>query len=513
VPDKRVIRPLRGEVRVASRIVDYLSSGLYDSPAACLKELVNNSYDADATEVYLNVKPLARTVTLEDNGSGMTAKVFEEHFQKIADSRKRLDSDLTSQLRRRKIGRIGIGFVAANELCDVMRIESTVAGSDELLDVSVNFGVMRADAAERRGDDGSLVKGDYEGDVLQTDVDRHFTRVTLSELREPAQDALIRSTPEPSQNQVFSLYGLSPAHIRELLASDTFTTWSDFDLYSQTQLHVALNVPVAYHDRWLGLSAAKRTDPLRRIERQFSERASSLKFKVLYDGTELRKPTLLRATRKAFVAKRLHYEGEAVSYDGYLFAGHGGVVPKELQGVLLRIRETAVGEYSHDLLDFPAARGSLVQRWVSAEIYASDELEDAMNIDRSTLRSTHPAYVELRLSFHQFLGDFLGEVRTQLYQAASRARRQESAEIAGQTILNELQKLGTSQKYPASSLRSIAKAIEEQLADTPTSLVRKLTASEAFLVFIDAVGDTLPPKLGSQLLASVAQELFNRRGR
>jgi len=32
-----------GEIRVASRIVDYLSSGLYKSPAACLKELINNA--------------------------------------------------------------------------------------------------------------------------------------------------------------------------------------------------------------------------------------------------------------------------------------------------------------------------------------------------------------------------------------------------------------------------------------------------------------------------------------
>ena len=44
-----------GEIVVASRIVDYLSSGLYHSPAACLKELINNSFDADATEVNIFV--------------------------------------------------------------------------------------------------------------------------------------------------------------------------------------------------------------------------------------------------------------------------------------------------------------------------------------------------------------------------------------------------------------------------------------------------------------------------
>ena len=414
---------MKGEVRVASRIVDYLSSGLYESPAACLKELVNNSYDADATEVFLYVKPSARTVTIEDNGSGMTPQEFEDHFQKIADSRKRLTSDVTSTLGRKKIGRIGIGFVAANELCDVMRIESTVEGSTELLDVSVNFRAMREDPIERRAEDGSLLKGDYEGGVLATDAGRHFTRITLTELRLGAQDDLVRSTPEPSQVAVASLYGMSPNEVREVLADSDLKTWSDLDRYSQTQLHVALNVPVAYHNRWIGIDASRRSHSLDTLEHNFMERANALKFKVVYDGTELRKPILLRATRGAFVANRLRYEGDAVSFDGYLFAGHGGVVPKELQGVLIRIRDTAVGEYSHDLLDFPAGRGSLVQRWVSGEIYASEELEEAMNIDRSTLRTTHPAYVEMRHAFHKILAEFLSEVRIKLYQAASSERR------------------------------------------------------------------------------------------
>ena len=65
-----------GEIRVASRIVDYLSSGLYKSPAACLKELINNSYDADATAVGIFVKPDADRIIIEDNGDGMSREEF-----------------------------------------------------------------------------------------------------------------------------------------------------------------------------------------------------------------------------------------------------------------------------------------------------------------------------------------------------------------------------------------------------------------------------------------------------
>jgi HSP90 family molecular chaperone len=124
-----------GEIVVASRIVDYLSSGLYESPAACLKELINNSYDADATRVDVFVKPDADRIIIEDDGHGMNRDDFELHFRRISESYKRVDSDKTVS-GRPKIGKIGIGFIAANEICDVMEIFSTKTNSAELLHVS-----------------------------------------------------------------------------------------------------------------------------------------------------------------------------------------------------------------------------------------------------------------------------------------------------------------------------------------------------------------------------------------
>lgn len=99
----------RGEVKVASRIIDYLSSGLYETPAACLKELVNNAYDADATRVDIHVLPDLDQVLITDDGTGMNREEFENHFGLIADSSKRSDSQYTA-MGRPKIGRIGIRF-------------------------------------------------------------------------------------------------------------------------------------------------------------------------------------------------------------------------------------------------------------------------------------------------------------------------------------------------------------------------------------------------------------------
>ncbi len=78
-----------GQILVASRIVDTLSSGLYETPAACLKELVNNSFDADATTVKVFVKPEANRIIVADDGIGISKREFERHFSRVSESHKR----------------------------------------------------------------------------------------------------------------------------------------------------------------------------------------------------------------------------------------------------------------------------------------------------------------------------------------------------------------------------------------------------------------------------------------
>src|SRR4051812_40023366 len=141
----------KGQIRVASRIIDYLSSGLYPSPAACLKELVNNGYDADATRVDILVKPDADRIIIRDDGHGMSREEFQKHFDRISESHKRDQSDRTKS-GRPKIGKIGIGFIAANELCNVMQVYSTKKGSTDLLHITINFDEMRKPPEERRKD-------------------------------------------------------------------------------------------------------------------------------------------------------------------------------------------------------------------------------------------------------------------------------------------------------------------------------------------------------------------------
>ena len=133
-----------------------------------MKELVNNAYDADASIVSLYVKPDANRIIIEDNGTGISKIEFVNHFERISESHKRDTGDSTLS-GRPKVGKIGIGFIAANEICDKMEIFSTKKGSVELLHVIIDFAEMRKPIEDRRTSTNEYVKADYEGEILEVE--------------------------------------------------------------------------------------------------------------------------------------------------------------------------------------------------------------------------------------------------------------------------------------------------------------------------------------------------------
>ena len=501
-----------GEVKVASSIVDFLSSGLYESPAACLKELINNSYDADATTVDLFVKPDADRIIIQDDGYGFTRADFEDHFSRVSESSKRDVSDTTLS-GRKKIGLIGIGFIAANEICEEMEIFSTVAGSTELLHVTVDFRKMRQPRHERRASKGGdVTKGDYRGSIERAPRDTHFTRIFLKEVRGHAREMLVGAAKARGLDPLGStLYGLKPETIRERLKR--LRSWGELDFYSQTMLKVGLNVPVRYVESWCPTDVEPSL-------RRFAHHASRLNFALNYDGTDLRKPVVLRNGASDHVAHEFKLEGEHIAAEGYLYATHGTVTPTDLNGVLIRIREAAVGEYDPTFMGFPKTIGSLLQRWITCELWADDRLEEAMNIDRRTLRQAHRAYAELQTMFHRQLDDFISEVRAKLYTAGASAKRAEQARSQAETIrriveqeASELprearQRIVRAWQPPSDGHQSPTTASAKQLQ---RQLVQKFTVAEIYEIVVEVATEVLSPDERRRFLEALTERLREPR--
>lgn len=498
---ERMPEHFHGEIRVGSRIIDYLSSGLYPSPAACLKELINNSFDADAKRVDILVKPDADRIIIEDDGIGMDRGEFERHFRRVSESHKRDDNDYTV-LQRPKIGKIGIGFIAANEICEVMEIFSTKQGSPELLHVSIDFREMRRPPEERKRDGETYIKADYEGKILQTSEESHYTQLFLKEVRGEAKGILAGAEPRSNQD-VLSLYGLNAESIERELRNPNLKTWKLFDYYSETMLNVGLNVPVKYSPSWI-------PQPYRDDLTDFESHVARLNFSVYYDGSELRKPVVFApdtaGTGVAFV-HHFEFSGQHVSARGYFYAQHGSIRPIEVQGLLIRIRNAAVGEYDSSFWDFPSSEYSIIQRWVSAEIWADDRLEDAMNIDRRTLRVAHPAYVELRTAFHRELRIVLAKAQQDIYSAGSRERSTQRTQDAVQQVA----KLARETIAPVApqAARDLTRIWTEVATrpNTKKAILRKYTVAELYEAVVEVAKELLDENLFSEFLKKLTERL------
>src|SRR6266478_3492881 len=118
------------------RILQILSSEIYDSPKAFLRENVQNAYDAILMRCSAQGLALASCritiivekarLTVGDDGIGMTDEVLRNNFWKAGSSGKK------SELAQRAgvIGTFGIGAMANFGVCTALKVETRHIDSD-----------------------------------------------------------------------------------------------------------------------------------------------------------------------------------------------------------------------------------------------------------------------------------------------------------------------------------------------------------------------------------------------
>lgn len=127
-------------------IIELLGDQLYTQLPAVLSEYISNSYDADATEVFIIVdinddSKITTDITIEDNGIGIANEDEDKilginnKYLKVGRKRRRVDNKSLSKIYNRKIqGKKGIGKLAGFGITKKIEI-STV--SDFILNTFV----------------------------------------------------------------------------------------------------------------------------------------------------------------------------------------------------------------------------------------------------------------------------------------------------------------------------------------------------------------------------------------
>ncbi len=93
---------------------------MYRESIEFVRELVNNAYDADATEVKVWIEE--DKIVVEDNGSGMNEKGLEQFFT-VGSEEKRV-RNVSPRFGRKRIGQFGIGKFSALSLAEQFIVES-----------------------------------------------------------------------------------------------------------------------------------------------------------------------------------------------------------------------------------------------------------------------------------------------------------------------------------------------------------------------------------------------------
>jgi hypothetical protein len=125
--------------RPRARLVSILGEHLISDQAVGLIELVKNAYDADATEVEVQLLGLASpettAVLVQDNGTGMTFADVEGKWLSPAVDHKERDkrANQRTRLGRLPIGEKGVGRFAVHQIGRRLELVTRAAGSPEVV--------------------------------------------------------------------------------------------------------------------------------------------------------------------------------------------------------------------------------------------------------------------------------------------------------------------------------------------------------------------------------------------
>lgn len=117
-------------------VLNHLGLSLYTNTPAVLTEIVSNAWDADATEVRINIDTEKNRIIIKDNGHGMNELDIEGKFLKVGYARRRDNRD-KSPNGRQVMGRKGIGKLAMFSLADTVDVYTKTA-NDKIISLRVN---------------------------------------------------------------------------------------------------------------------------------------------------------------------------------------------------------------------------------------------------------------------------------------------------------------------------------------------------------------------------------------
>jgi len=175
------------EVRfsVDAGIINRLGKELVGKHETAVSELVKNAFDADATEVNLifeNAWNNGGTLTIEDNGTGMTKDQLINGFMRLSSSDK-IHNPISDKYKRTRAGRKGIGRFATQRLGTKLTIITDTEQSNYSIKISIDWDDFETDK--------DLLSISNNVEILSK-TKENGTTLIIENLRDGWSDAMIK---------------------------------------------------------------------------------------------------------------------------------------------------------------------------------------------------------------------------------------------------------------------------------------------------------------------------------
>jgi len=411
-----------GKIKVHEKALAHLSRGLYRSPASAIRELISNAWDANARIVRVDTNyPNFMRIAIQDNGDGFTREDFEQLMEGGVGNSQKRPRDLRLMKGRPVIGRLGIGMLGIAQICGAFIVSSTPR-KGEGFKARVHLYDLIKERLDR--DDAEVVhdtEGGLEVDVGEYDFLSDYvpsSRPGTSVVADDVHPTFIRSFKESVNHEQFKEPPLEWRQALDVVSK--VHSINELGDYWRLLWELAAACPIPY--------LAKDALPQRVVEEEH-EQLLQYDFQLIVDGITLAKPVYLKGHHGGYTVRRLGpyrqtIYGKDLRFHGYIVVQEGEQLrPDELRGVLIRIKNVAIGYYDPSLLDYRYNQGPR-SRWLTSEIFVEEGLEDALNVDRDSFNRFHPHFREIQAYFHKVLQ---GQIFPDVYKnirVRSTARRE-----------------------------------------------------------------------------------------
>lgn len=171
-------------MNISLNVLNHLGINLYSNTPAVLAEVIANSWDAGAAQVDIKFDTENRTVTISDDGCGMTKDEINKQYLYIGYKRRDAQDDPKG---RKPMGRKGIGKLSLFSIADKIHVQSCRTGKESAF-------LMDAEAIKsliKQGESGETTP--YHPQTMQYENNLHMhkagTTIKITNLKKKITNA------------------------------------------------------------------------------------------------------------------------------------------------------------------------------------------------------------------------------------------------------------------------------------------------------------------------------------